>query len=207
MARKLRLQYPGAIYHVMNRGDRREAIVEDDEDRECLLDTLTEACEKTAWEIHACCLSSFPWSSYPQYLAGPGQRPAWLRVDRLLNPDALTIGFARRFATYKRAPLVFQRYDEIVKLVKDPQRPIQFIFAGKAHPHDDEGKRFIQHIIHLSKHSELKGHLIFLRGVRTKYFHLTVIAGVAGWPSHDGPKAQAAVPGGDLPRDESWRSA
>ena len=86
----------------------------------------------------------------------------FITFDRLLNPDALTIGFARRFATYKRAPLVFQRYDDIVKLVKDPQRPVQFIFAGKAHPHDDEGKRFIQHIIHLSKHSELVGHLVFL---------------------------------------------
>ncbi len=86
----------------------------------------------------------------------------FITFDRLLNPDALTIGFARRFATYKRAPLIFQRYDDIVKLVKDEQRPIQFIFAGKAHPHDDDGKRFIQQIIHLSKHSDLKGHLVFL---------------------------------------------
>lgn len=86
----------------------------------------------------------------------------FITYDRLLNPDALTIGFARRFATYKRAPLIFQRYDDIVKLVKHPQRPVQFVFAGKAHPHDDEGKRFIQHIIHLSKHSALEGHLVFL---------------------------------------------
>ena len=82
--------------------------------------------------------------------------------DRLLNMDALTIGFARRFATYKRAPLVFQQFEEIVKLTKDPSRPIQFVFAGKAHPRDDEGKKFIQHIIHLSRYSELQGHLIFL---------------------------------------------
>ena len=50
MARKLRIQYPGAIYHVMNRGDRREAIFEDDKDRERLLETLTEACRKTGWQ-------------------------------------------------------------------------------------------------------------------------------------------------------------
>ena len=50
MDRKLRIQYPGAIYHVMNRGDRREAIFEEDEDRERLLQTLTEACEKTRWQ-------------------------------------------------------------------------------------------------------------------------------------------------------------
>ena len=86
----------------------------------------------------------------------------YIRFDHLLNPDALTIGFARRFATYKRAPLIFQQFDNIVKLVRDKQRPVQFIFAGKAHPRDDDGKRFIQQIIHLSKHSELAGNLVFL---------------------------------------------
>lgn len=86
----------------------------------------------------------------------------YIRFDHLLNPDALTIGFARRFATYKRAPLIFERFDDVVKLCRDRQRPVQFIFAGKAHPRDDEGKRFIQKIIHLSKHSELAGHLVFL---------------------------------------------
>jgi starch phosphorylase len=86
----------------------------------------------------------------------------YIRFDHLLNPDALTIGFARRFATYKRAPLIFQQFDNILKLVKDKQRPIQFIFAGKAHPRDDDGKRFIQQIIHLSKNSELAGYLVFI---------------------------------------------
>jgi len=86
----------------------------------------------------------------------------FIRFDHLLNPDALTIGFARRFATYKRAPLIFQQFDNIVKLVRDKQRPVQFIFAGKAHPRDDDGKRFIQQIIHLSKHSELAGNVVFL---------------------------------------------
>ena len=56
MARKVRIQYPGAIYHVMNRGDRREAIFEDDEDRERLLETLTQVCQKTGWQVHAYCL-------------------------------------------------------------------------------------------------------------------------------------------------------
>jgi starch phosphorylase len=82
--------------------------------------------------------------------------------DHLLNPDALTIGFARRFATYKRAPLIFQQMDNIVRLCRDKSRPVQFIFAGKAHPRDDDGKRFIQHIIHLSKYSDLHGSLVFL---------------------------------------------
>lgn len=86
----------------------------------------------------------------------------YITYDQLLNPDALTIGFARRFATYKRAPLIFQEFESIVDLVSSRQQPIQFIFAGKAHPRDDEGKRFIQHIIHLSKYSELTGHLVFI---------------------------------------------
>ena len=85
----------------------------------------------------------------------------YIRFEHLLNPDALTIGFARRFATYKRAPLIFQQFDNIVKLAHDKQRPVQFIFAGKAHPRDDEGKRFIQQIIHLSK-GELAGRVVFV---------------------------------------------
>ena len=86
----------------------------------------------------------------------------FIAFDQLLNPDALTIGFARRFATYKRAPLIFQQLDNIVKLTRDTKRPVQFIFAGKAHPRDDDGKRYIQHVIHLSKYSDLQGHLVFI---------------------------------------------
>ena len=56
MARALRIQYPGAIYHVMNRGDRREDIYLDDQDRLCFLQTLGQTCEKTGWEVHAYCL-------------------------------------------------------------------------------------------------------------------------------------------------------
>jgi starch phosphorylase len=86
----------------------------------------------------------------------------FIAFDHLLNPDALTIGFARRFATYKRAPLIFQQIENIVHLTRIQNRPVQFIFAGKAHPRDDDGKRYIQHIIHLSKYSDLKGHLVFI---------------------------------------------
>ncbi|MGD0099029.1 MAG: alpha-glucan family phosphorylase [Acidobacteriota bacterium] len=83
-------------------------------------------------------------------------------VDRMLDTDILTIGFARRFATYKRAPLVFEDYDALLKLASDPFRPIQFIFSGKAHPADDEGKRRIQKIIHFSRYSDLRGRLVFI---------------------------------------------
>jgi starch phosphorylase len=86
----------------------------------------------------------------------------FIEYDHLLSTDALTIGFARRFATYKRAPLIFERFDDVLRLVRDARRPVQFVFAGKAHPRDEEGKKYIQRVIHLSKHSELKGHLVFI---------------------------------------------
>ncbi len=86
----------------------------------------------------------------------------FIAFDQLLSPDALTIGFGRRFATYKRAPLIFEQLESIIQIVKDKQRPVQFIFAGKAHPRDDEGKKFIQKIVHLSKYSDLLGHLVFI---------------------------------------------
>ena len=98
-------------------------------------------------------------------LSTQGQKNAqgdFIAFEKLLHPDALTIGFARRFATYKRAPLIFEQLDNIVRLSRDTARPIQFIFAGKAHPRDDEGKRFIQKIVHLSKYSDMQGHLVFI---------------------------------------------
>ena len=167
MARKLRIEYPGAIYHVLNRGDRRESIFRDDVDHQVFLATLNDACIKADWQVHAYCLmgnhfhlvletprgnlvsgmkwflgtytqrfnrrhglsghlfsgrykslliesdrpgylgtvceyvhlnpvrahlisptaplQSYPWSSYPAYLEGPRERPAWLRVDRVLG--------------------------------------------------------------------------------------------------------------------------
>ena len=65
MPRKLRIEYPGAMYHVMNRGDQREQVFKDDDDRQRFLSTLAEACRKTEWQLHACCLwgTIFTWSS------------------------------------------------------------------------------------------------------------------------------------------------
>jgi starch phosphorylase len=104
----------------------------------------------------------------------------FIAFDQLLNPDALTIGFARRFATYKRAPLIFQQFENIVKLVNDRQRPVQFVFAGKAHPRDDEGKRYIQQVIHLSRFSELKGHLVFIENYDV-HVARTMVSGCDVW--------------------------
>lgn len=80
-----------------------------------------------------------------------------------LNPYALTIGFARRFATYKRAHLLFRNLDRLAKLVNDPARPIQFIFAGKAHPADKAGQDLIKNIIEISKRPEFIGKILFVQ--------------------------------------------
>lgn len=83
-------------------------------------------------------------------------------VRTLLNPDALTIGFARRFATYKRATLLFRDLDRLARILSDNGRPVQFVFAGKAHPADEPGKEFIRKIIELSHDPRINGRVVFL---------------------------------------------
>jgi starch phosphorylase len=85
-----------------------------------------------------------------------------LSTSHILSPDVLTIGFARRFATYKRATLFFRHLDKIIPLFNNPERPIQMILAGKAHPRDNDGKRYIQHIIEITRYPELVGKVVFL---------------------------------------------
>ena len=80
----------------------------------------------------------------------------------MLDPHALTIGFARRFATYKRSTLIFRDMERLEKLVNHAERPVQFIFAGKAHPRDDAGKDLIKHIISVSRLPEFRRRIVFL---------------------------------------------
>ena len=79
-----------------------------------------------------------------------------------LAPDALTIGFARRFATYKRATLVLSDPERLRALLGDPQRPVQLVFAGKAHPADDEGKAVLAEIVRLAQGRDARGRIAFL---------------------------------------------
>jgi starch phosphorylase len=80
-----------------------------------------------------------------------------------LDPSVLTLGFARRFATYKRALLIFQDLERLKKHFKDRWRPIQIIFAGKAHPADDPGKRLLQDLINLARNPQLGGRIAFVQ--------------------------------------------
>lgn len=79
-----------------------------------------------------------------------------------LDPSALTIGFARRFATYKRADLFLNKIDEMADLINDANRPVQFIFSGKAHPADQGGKSFIQRIANLRNDPRFAGRIVFV---------------------------------------------
>ena len=83
-------------------------------------------------------------------------------VEEILFPDTLTIGFARRFATYKRATLLFRDLDRLKRILTNPERPVQIIFAGKAHPHDTGGKELIRHIANVARDPELRHHIVFL---------------------------------------------
>lgn len=83
-------------------------------------------------------------------------------AEEALDPDALTIGFARRFATYKRATLIFRDIKRLSALVNDSKRPVQFIFAGKAHPRDHGGKELIAQITHVARSEEFRRRIVFL---------------------------------------------
>jgi glycogen phosphorylase len=84
------------------------------------------------------------------------------RLERVLSPDALTIGFARRFATYKRANLILTDIERLAAMVNDPNRPVQFVFAGKAHPLDEPGKRVLQQIAELMRDSKFRDKFVFV---------------------------------------------
>jgi glycogen phosphorylase len=83
-------------------------------------------------------------------------------LAKVLSPDALTIGFARRFATYKRANLLLKDMERLAGMVNDPKCPVQFLFAGKAHPHDEPGKRVLQQIAQMMRDSKFADKFLFI---------------------------------------------
>ncbi len=96
-------------------------------------------------------------------IARRGGTPAEMALaEEVLDPEALTIGFARRFATYKRSTLLLRDLSRLHRMLADRDRPVQIIFAGKAHPADDPGKRLIQEIVHLSRKEEFRHRIVFI---------------------------------------------
>jgi starch phosphorylase len=84
------------------------------------------------------------------------------QAREVLNPDALTIGFARRFATYKRAALLLRNPERLIKILSNKERPMQIIFAGKAHPMDNAGKEIIRQIAHFERNPEVRRRMVFI---------------------------------------------
>lgn len=114
------------------------------------------------------------------WLKNQGDPSRIVSLMQKINPNALIIGFGRRFATYKRAHLLFTDLDRLAKIVNNPTYPVQFIFTGKAHPHDGAGQGLIKRIIDISRRPEFLGKIIFLENYD---MHLArrLVSGVDIW--------------------------
>jgi starch phosphorylase len=121
---------------------------------------------KELWEAHQRQkreLAIFVRGRLRGQFARHGEAPSVLaELETILDPDYLTIGFARRFATYKRAGLLFTDLERLARLVWDADRPVQIVFAGKAHPADRPGQRVIQEIFQQSRSAKLRGRVFIL---------------------------------------------
>jgi starch phosphorylase len=106
--------------------------------------------------------------------------PVIQRLSRVLSPDALTIGFARRFATYKRANLILRDIERLALMVNDLNRPVQFVFAGKAHPHDEPGKRVLQEIANMMRQPMFADKFVFVEDYDINVGRL-LVQGVDVW--------------------------
>jgi starch phosphorylase len=114
-------------------------------------------------------------------LARHGCSPDELRgVEEVLGLDALTIGFARRFATYKRADLLFRDFDRLRGILKNADRPIQILFAGKAHPADKPGQELVRRIFEISRYSDLRQHVVFIEDYNMRVARM-LVQGVDVW--------------------------
>jgi starch phosphorylase len=118
------------------------------------------------WETHLSLkarLLEFVRRSAVEQAERRGESPEIRRkLSRILSPDVLTIGFARRFATYKRANLILADMERLASMVNDPNRPVQFVFAGKAHPMDEPGKRVLQQIAELTRDPKVGERFVFV---------------------------------------------
>jgi starch phosphorylase len=112
-------------------------------------------------------------------------------AEEVLDPEALTIGFARRFTTYKRGNLLFKDPGRLVKLLNDPERPVQIILAGKAHPKDSQGKEIIRQIIHFSNQYNVRRRVVFLEDYDLNLARY-LVRGVDVWLNNPRPPMEAS---------------
>ncbi|PID84910.1 MAG: alpha-glucan phosphorylase [Chloroflexi bacterium] len=138
----------------------------DTQDDPAIWRRLSEMPDKELWTLHLMLkrrlMDFFRSRARRRWVAGVNDATQVMNGGTLLDPDALTIGFARRFATYKRADLIFRDIQRLKALLLNVHCPVQLVFAGKAHPADDPGKRLIQKIYSLAKSNELGGRVAFV---------------------------------------------
>jgi len=136
------------------------------------------------WRTHSKCrakLIAFARARLKAQLQRRGAPPSDIHAaDEVLDPEALTIGFARRFATYKRGDLIFRDAERLARIVNDAKRPVQFVFAGKAHPKDNGGKELIAKVVHQAQRAEFRKHVVFLEDYDMNMAR-TMVHGVDVW--------------------------
>ena len=137
-----------------------------DQSNEKIWEAIYNVSDETIWETRQGLknkLIAYIREEFRQsWLKNQGDPSRVVSLMQKINPNALLIGFGRRFATYKRAHLLFTDLDRLAKIVNNPDYPVQFLFTGKAHPHDGAGQGLIKKIIEISRRPEFLGKIIFL---------------------------------------------
>ncbi len=145
-----------------------------------LWDKIDQVPDAELWEVHQV-LKARLFAFVRRRLAERRERLGLPAPEtEALQPDAFTIGFARRFATYKRADLMFQDLDRLDRLVNDPERPLQIVFAGKAHPRDTGGKALAQRVANLEKDARFTGKIVFVENY-SMHVGRQLVQGVDAW--------------------------
>ena len=137
-----------------------------DQSNEKIWEAIYNVSDETIWETRQGLknkLIAYIREEFRQsWLKNQGDPSRVVSLMQKINPNALLIGFGRRFATYKRAHLLFTDLERLAKIVNNPDYPVQFLFTGKAHPHDGAGQGLIKKIIEISRRPEFLGKIIFL---------------------------------------------
>ena len=137
-----------------------------DQSNQSIWEAIYNVSDETIWETRQGLknkLIAYIREEFRQsWLKNQGDPSRVVSLMQKINPNALLIGFGRRFATYKRAHLLFTDLERLAKIVNNPDYPVQFLFTGKAHPHDGAGQGLIKKIIEISRRPEFLGKIIFL---------------------------------------------
>jgi starch phosphorylase len=122
--------------------------------------------DEELWQAHEMCRTRLVRTCRDmvrrQYERRNASRSVMAEIETVLNPEILTIAFARRFATYKRAALLLQDPQRLKAMVQSANRPVQFVFAGKAHPNDNEGKELIKQVVQFARQADLRQRFVFI---------------------------------------------